>query len=341
VTRLRGHDAQVTAFLSAMRAQRLHHAWLLVGPRGVGKASFARQAALRLLAEAADPALAGDKLEVDEQHRIARLFNARSHPDFRLVEREVWKKPDEVLPLDERKGDEALGRNIKVLQIRWLDRILSVAPSLSNRRAIIIDAADDMERGAANALLKSLEEPPAGTVFFLVSHMPGRLLPTIRSRCRMLRFSPLADAEMRAVLREELPEADATEIDALVRVGEGAPGQALRFAGLDIGALDAALEQIARTGDPSNAARVALARSLSGKAAQPRYEAFLERAPAFIATAAQSRRHDALDQSIALWGKARDLAASATGLSLDPQATVFQLGSYVAALAESGSTAKG
>jgi DNA polymerase III subunit delta' len=192
-----------------------------------------------------------------------------------------------------------------------------------------------MERGAANALLKSLEEPPAGTVFFLVSHMPGRLLPTIRSRCRLLRFSPLDDAEMRAVLRDELPDADGAEIDALVRVGEGAPGQALRFAGLDIGALDAALEQIARTGDPSNTARTALAKSLSDKGAQPRYEAFLERAPSFIAHAAQHRRHDALDRAISLWGKARDLAASATGLSLDPQATAFQLGSYVAALADS------
>lgn len=338
---MRGHDAQAAAFLSAMRGQRLHHAWLLVGPRGVGKARFAKAAALRLLAEAADPAIARDGLEVNEEHRIARLFHARSHPDFRLVEREVWKKPDEVLPLDERKGDEALGRNIKVLQIRWLDRILSVAPSLSNRRAILIDAADDMERGAANALLKSLEEPPAGTVFFLVSHMPGRLLPTIRSRCRLLRLAPLGDADVRAVLQKELPEADAREIDALVRVGEGAPGQALRFAGLDIGGLDAVLEQMARTGDPSNTARAALAKALSGKVAQPRYEAFLERAPAFIARASHTRSGEALDRAVMLWSKARDLASGATGLSLDPQATAFQLGSYVAALAQGGSTAKG
>ena len=338
---LRGQDAQAAAFLNAMRGERLHHAWLLVGPKGVGKASFAKAAALRLLAEAADPGLAGQELNVDPEHRIARLFAARSHPDYRLVEREVWKKPDEVLPLDERKGDEALGRNIKVVQIRWLDRILSVSPSLSNRRAIIIDAADDMERSAANALLKSLEEPPAGTVFFLVSHMPGRLLSTIRSRCRTLRFAPLGETEMREALGDQLPEAGEVEIGALVKAGEGAPGQALRFAGLDIGALDASLEQLARTGDPSSTTRVALAKSLSVKAAQPRYEAFLERAPAFIAAQARQRRGPALEQALGSWGKARELASGAIGLSLDPQATVFQLGTYVAALAQGGSAAKG
>lgn len=334
MTSLLGHDAQAQAFLSAMRGERLHHAWLLTGPRGLGKASFAKAAALRLLAEAAGPPPGGSGLDVAEDHPIARLFRARSHPDYRLVEREVWKKPDEILPLDERKGDEALGRNIKVLQIRWLDRILSVAPSLSPRRAIVIDAADDMERGAANALLKSLEEPPAGTVFFLVSHMPGRLLPTIRSRCRTLRFAPLSDEHMRVVLRRELPEADPIELDALVKAGEGAPGQALRFAGLDIGALDTALETMARTGDPSNMIRITTAKSLALKAAQPRYEAFLERAPAFIAARAKNRRGAALDQALDLWSKARDLAGGAIGLSLDPQATAFQLGSYVAALSE-------
>lgn len=336
-----GHDSQAAAFLAALRGERLHHAWLLAGPKGVGKASFAKAAALRLLAEAAGPEPMGEGLAVDPDHRIARLFAARSHPDYRLVEREVWKKSDEILPLDERKGDEALARNIKVLQIRALDRVLSVAPSLSSRRAIIIDAADDMERGAANALLKSLEEPPTGTIFFLVSHMPGRLLPTIRSRCRLLRFSPLGEGDMHTVLSAGLPGAPEHELTELTRAGEGAPGQALRFAGLEIGPLDAALEQLARTGDPSNSGRVALAKAMAPKAAQPRYEAFLNRAPAFIAAQAKGRQGPALAQAIDLWGKARALASSATGLSLDPQATVFQLGSYVAALAEGHSAAKG
>lgn len=340
MTSLLGQDAQTASFLNAMRGERLHHAWLLTGPRGIGKASFAKAAALRLLAEAAGPSPGGGGLNVSPDHQIARLFAAKSHPDFRLVEREVWKK-DEIIPEAERKGDEPLARNIRVQQIRMLDRLLSVAPAMSSRRAIVIDAADDMERSAANALLKSLEEPPAGTVFFLVSHMPGRLLPTIRSRCRQLRFAPLSDEQMKVVLRRELPDADAREVETLVRVGEGAPGQALRFAGLDIAALDAALGEIARSGDRSNSVRVALAKSLALKAAQPRYEAFLERAPAFIAAEARRRHGAALDHALDLWAKARELAGSAIGLSLDQQATVFQLGTYVAALAEGGSSAKG
>jgi DNA polymerase-3 subunit delta' len=336
MTSLIGHDAQADAFLAAMRGERLHHAWLLTGPRGVGKASFAKAAALRLLAEAADPALGGAGLNVDEEHRIARLFHARSHPDYRLVEREVWRKApkqDELSPEDDRKGDETRARGIKVIQIRWLDRLLSVAPSLSKRRAIVIDSADDMERSAANALLKNLEEPPSGTVFFLVSHMPGRLLPTIRSRCRLLRFGPLANEQVRVVLRREMPDATPAELEALVRAGEGAPGQALRFAGLDIGALDQALEELARTGDPSNTTRVALAKALSLKAAQARYEAFLDRAPGFIAAEAKRRTGAALDDAVALWAKARELAGQATGLSFDQQATVFQLCGLVAGLA--------
>jgi DNA polymerase-3 subunit delta' len=336
-----GQAAQERAFLDALAGGRLHHAWLLAGPKGVGKASFAKAAALRLLAEAAGPPPGGEGLFVDAEHRIARLFAADSHPDYKLVER--LPKDAKVLevPRAERTGHEELARSIRIEQVRELDRLLSMAPGLSPRRAIVIDAVDDLERGGANALLKSLEEPPAGTTFFLVSHAPGRLLPTIRSRCRLLRFQALGPADMLAVLRRELPDADEAELHALARAGEGAPGQALRFSGLDIAGLDSALEQLARDGDPSNGLRVKLARELSLKAAQPRYEAFLERAPAFIAGRAEDLRGAALEAAIAAWEKARDLSASAIGLSLDPQATVFQLAGHVAALARRGAHAKG
>ena len=138
MTSLLGHDAEVAAFLSAMRSTRLHHAWLLTGPKGVGKARFAKAAALRLLAEAAEPGLGGEGLDVDPQHRIARLFTANSHPDFRLIERQPWKN-DEIIPEVDRKGDETLARNIRVRQIRMLERVLSVSPALSSRRAIVIE----------------------------------------------------------------------------------------------------------------------------------------------------------------------------------------------------------
>jgi DNA polymerase-3 subunit delta' len=198
---------------------------------------------------------------------------------------------------------------------------------------VVIDAIDDLERSAANALLKSLEEPPANSLFLLVSHAPERLLPTIRSRCRILRLSPLADDAMTSALAAALPDADDNEINALRLAGQGSPGRAIAFRGLDIAALDKALGELAEQGDPTNARRSQLAQSLGLKSAQPRYEAFLSRAPSVIAATAKLRRGPALAQALLLWERASELAGSATRLSLDPQVVTFELAGMVAALA--------
>jgi len=319
---LLGHDAPINDFTDAMRSGRLHHAWLLAGPRGVGKASFARLAVRRMLAEAMGPGFELPGLDVPATHPVNALLEADSHPDLMVLDRIV----------DQKSGTQA--RSITIDQVRGLQRLFSTTGSYSSRRIVIIDAVDDLERGGANALLKNLEEPPQGSIFLLVSHAPGRLLPTIRSRCRILRFQPLADDVMTTVLRAELPEADSSEIAALVRVGEGAPGRALAFAGLDIAGLDTAIDRLITQGDPSNAERSALARSLSLKASQPRYEAFLERAPARMANEAKRRQGPALDRALTLWAEARDLAASAVPLSLDAQSTTFVLAGLVAAMAQ-------
>ena len=316
-----GQEAAIEAFQDALQSGRIHHAWLLAGPRGVGKARFAETAATRLLAEAAGPHIALPRLATPQDHSTVRLIAAGSHPDFRRLERAFREKTN----------DRA--RNITVDQVRSLQTLFATTPSFSDRRAVIIDAADDMERGAANALLKNLEEPPAGTMFFLVSHAPGRLLPTIRSRCRVLRFGLLDDIATAEVLHAEIPDAEEDEIAALVRAGEGSPGRALRFAGLDIAALDRAIGDLIREGDPGNGRSSALARSLAGKAAQPRYEAFLERVPGHIAGVAKQRSGQALADAIRSWEEARSLAGGAIPLSLDPQATVFTLAGMLAALA--------
>ncbi|MEO5868098.1 MAG: DNA polymerase III subunit delta', partial [Sphingomonas sp.] len=220
-----------------------------------------------------------------------------------------------------------------IAQVRSLQPLFVTTPSMSSRRVVLIDAIDDLERGGANALLKNLEEPPAGTTFLLVSHAPGRLLPTIRSRCRMLRFEGLGDDVMTRIVGERLPLADTGEVAALVRAGQGSPGRALGFAGLDLGALDAALARIAQSGDIRNVERGKLARQLALKAAQPRYDAFLDRAPAFIAAEARGRVGPALRVALDGYDRARALAASARGLSLDAQGTVFEMAGIVASLA--------
>ena len=316
-----GQDDQVAAFLDAARSGRMHHAWLLAGPQGVGKAGFAHAAARWLLADAAGPAVPRDRLNVPEDHPVSSLLDAGSHPDFKLLERLA------------KSNSEDLARSITVDQVRSLQPLFATTPSLSPRRVVLIDAIDDLERSAANALLKNLEEPPAGTIFLLVSHAPGRLLPTIRSRCRLLRFAPLESDVVRLALRRALPEADDDELDALVGVANGAPGNALRFAGLDIAGLDAAIEKLATHGDTSNALRTALARTLALKNAQERYEAFLERAPTFIAAAARTRSGEALRTALDAHDAARNLSASALGLSLDAQGTVFEMAGLVARLA--------
>jgi DNA polymerase-3 subunit delta' len=321
VTPLFGHEEAIAAFREGMDSGRMHHAWLISGPAGIGKALFADKAAARVLADAAGPKVALGGLDVPDQHPVAHLIEAGSHPDLVRLERRAR----------EEGGD--LARNITVDQVRSLQRLFGTTPSMSAWRAVVIDSVDDLERSAANALLKNLEEPPPQSIFLLVSHATERLLPTIRSRCRQLRLSTLAPDAMTSALRSALPDADEREIGSLAVLGEGAPGRALAFRGLDIDALDKAIEEIARRGDRTNARRSALAQSLSGRAAQPRYEAFLARVPSLIAREARKRQGRALAEAIGLWERAHDLAGSATRLSLDPQSVVFELAGMLATLA--------
>lgn len=321
-----GNATAKAAFRAAMTGAMLHHAWLLAGPEGVGKAGFARAAAARILAEAAGEAgLSGD-FDVPAESRTAALIAAGSHPDFRALTR---------LPKDLEKKPDELARSITIRQVRDLIPMFATTPSMSPRRVVVIDSIDEVERpGASNALLKSLEEPPAGTIFLLVSHAPGRLLATIRSRCRLLRFEPLDAAKMRDAIMAERSHASADEIAALIRAGGGSPGRALRYAGLDLAGIDTALAAIARDGDRSNRRRVRLAKALSTKAAQLRYEAFLDRAPSFIAEATPLRFGDDLRRALDAYADASELAAAARGLSLDGQGTVFEMAGIVARLAQ-------
>lgn len=315
-----GQDRALKAFISAWSSRRLHHAWLLAGPKGVGKASFAREAATRVLAEAAGPAVEMSGLETPVDHPIARLMAAGSHPDFRWLER-----------LERPTG--GLARNISVDQVRSLGELLAVTPSMSPWRAIVIDSVDDLEASAANALLKMLEEPPANTIFFLVSHAPGRLLPTIRSRCRRLEFERLDDDAMTSLLSHSLAGIISTEIARLVEFANGSPGRAFDIAALDLAPLESEALAILRLGDRDNARRSKLASALSGKAVAERYAAFLELVPGMIAKEAVSLEGEARGRALDAYAKARETAVIAPRLSLDPGATVFQLGTILAAVA--------
>jgi DNA polymerase-3 subunit delta' len=316
-----GQDRAVDRFATAWRSRKLHHAWLLGGPKGVGKASFAHAAARRVLADAAGPPFDLPGVESPDDHPIVRLVEAGSHPDMRWLERLA------------RERAEGLARNISVAQVRGLAELFDLSPAMSDWRVAVIDTVDELEAPAANALLKMLEEPPPNSLFFLVSHAPGRLLPTIRSRCRRLDFAALDNDAMTSILTEHAPALSSAERQRIISMSFGSAGRALAFAELDLAKLEDAAVAILRQGDATNSRRSDLAQELGKKAAADHYAAFLDLAPSLIAREARtldgSRRERALDA----YAKTRELAALAPRLSLDPAATAFQIGGFLAEVA--------
>jgi DNA polymerase-3 subunit delta' len=316
-----GQDRAVDQFAAAWATRKLHHAWLLAGPKGVGKASFARAAARRVLTDAAGPASDLPGIASDDEHPMVKLVQAGSHPDMRWLERVV----------NEKTGN--LNRNIKVDQVRVLGEFVSLSTALSPWRVVVIDSIDDLEKEAANALLKMLEEPPPNSLFFLVSHAPGRLLPTIRSRCRRLEFQPLPDDAMASILAEQAPDLASAERQRAIAMSFGSAGRALAFAELGLAKLEEAAVTILRQGDPTNARRSELASELGKKGAADRYAAFLELAPTLIAREARTLAAGPRERALDAYAKARELAVVAPRVSLDPAATVFQLGGILAQVA--------
>jgi DNA polymerase-3 subunit delta' len=203
-----GHAAAEAAMQAALAGSRLHHAWLITGPDGVGKATLAYRFARRLLAGGASLAMASTD-------PVFRRVAAGTHADLLTVERE-W---------DEKK--KRLKKQIAVDSVRDIPRFLQLTPAEGGWRVVIIDGAEDVNAASANALLKVLEEPPARAVLILVCSAPGRLLPTIRSRCRRLALSPLGEADMAQVLTRYLPTLDAQARQTLIALAEGSPGRAL------------------------------------------------------------------------------------------------------------------
>jgi DNA polymerase-3 subunit delta' len=252
---------------------------------------------------------------------MVRLIQAGSHPDMRWLER-----------LPKEKG-EGLARDISIDQIRGLGEFMGMTAALSPWRVVVIDSMDELNREASNALLKMLEEPPANTLFFLVSHAPGRLLPTIRSRCRRVEFQRLDDDAMTSILETNAPQLTGAERQRVISMSFGSAGRALAFAELDLAKLEDAALAILRQGDPTNGRRSELATELGRKTAADRYAAFLDLAPSLIAREARQLDGVRLERALDAYAKARELAALAPRLSLDPSATVFQIGGILAEVA--------
>jgi DNA polymerase-3 subunit delta' len=239
--RLFGHDKAEADFLSAFTTGRMHHGWLITGPRGVGKATLAWRLARFLLATPdADGGLFGapeppTTLDIPEDDPTARRIRALAEPRLFLLRR-AW---------DEDK--KRLKTVITVDEVRRMKSFFALSAADGGRRAAIIDDADEMNPNAANALLKLLEEPPAGATFFLISHQPFRLLPTIRSRCRELRLTPLPPDALAAALAQAGGDAAPEDAQALAELAGGSVGEAFRLTNLDGLKLYAVLTQLLAT----------------------------------------------------------------------------------------------
>ena len=296
-------EAPARAFEDALDRGRLHHAWLLTGPQGIGKASFAYRSARHLLGARHHPA--SGSLGQASDDPVSRMVSAQSHPDLMVLERHV--------------EGAAARKSIPVDEARRLPEFFSKAPALSPYRVAIIDAADDLNVNAANAVLKTLEEPSERGVLLLVSHAPGRLLTTIRSRCRRLAFAPWSEAALAAFAAERL-QVEHGEAMRLARMAGGAPGRVLSLAAAGALTLDDTAAELlsAPAGAQRDADALRLVDRFRGGEGAQTFALLLERLGERLRAAALSASDAGAAQAWAgLWKRTAELPGRVEALNLD------------------------
>lgn len=224
---IRGHKDAEKLFLDAYNAEKIHHAWMITGPKGIGKATLSYKLARFLLNNPPEvdqgPGLFGDVLEktalssldTDLESPANKLITAGSNGDLLVIERSEDPKTGKMRS------------NILVDDVRKINNFFHKTSSDGGWRVAIVDTADEMNRNAANAILKILEEPPKNSILIILAHAPGKLLPTIKSRCRMLPLKPLKSSTVLEILSHNYPELERNLIDGYVSLSNGSPGYAI------------------------------------------------------------------------------------------------------------------
>lgn len=330
-----GHESSEAMLLDAFRSGRLHHAWILAGPRGIGKATLAyrfARAVLKYGGYSGKQSL--ETLGLPEQDLVFQQVASLGHPDL-LVLRRPWDP--------EKKRFKAV---LTVDEVRRTAAFYGKSAGGGGWRVCILDSADDLNSNAANALLKVLEEPPPKSLFLIICHTPGRLLSTIRSRSRMLTLRPVGDNAVARMLSEHFPDLPHTDRQILVRLAGGSPGCALALAEgngldfyramlalvgplprLDIPAAHALGDRLARDGE--GALRLFLemlagwlARVTRGAAAG---HSDAEIVPGEGETMRRIAGQGGLDRWIELWEKVNSSLTEAEGLNLDRRQIVLNV----------------
>jgi DNA polymerase-3 subunit delta' len=239
---LAGQDAAVARAARAIRNGRPPPAWLITGPPGIGKATLAYRIVRAVLAHGATAAVPED-LDVPERDPTAAQVTAASHPGLLVLKRGL-------------NDSGKLMGDLSVNVVRKLQGFFGMTSGAGGWRVAVIDTADDMNDAAANALLKMLEEPPPRALLLLLSNVPGRLLPTIRSRCQRLALRPLDDATLKKELARLLPDSDAAERASLARLAGGSLGMALQLSGGDSVALAKEADRLLDSRGPPDVAAI-------------------------------------------------------------------------------------
>ncbi|MGB0960278.1 MAG: DNA polymerase III subunit delta' [Halocynthiibacter sp.] len=299
---LLGQNKAETAFLDAYNSQRLHHGWLITGPRGVGKATLAWRIARFLLAQPVeqgggmfdDVAPAPTDITISNDHPVSHRMLALSEPRLFLLRRRYDEKT------------KKFKQDITVDEVRKLKNFFAMSATDGGRRVVIVDAADEMNVNAANAILKLLEEPPEDAFLLLVSHQPSKLLPTIRSRCRELRCQTLATDTLMAALQNAGvdPEGNPAALNALA---EGSAGRAVELLAQDGAQIYREIARIfASLPGHDREAAIQLAESAADRSQLGRFDLILDMMDLFLARLARSGARGHVGQDEATDGE-RDL----------------------------------
>ena len=326
-----GHDARFADFTQSRVQERLHHSWLLGGIKGIGKASFAYQAARHLLVDT--PRNTPVQQPLPETEPTMRLIDGRAHPDLFVLARGYNRDTDKFRT------------DISVDDVRRMKSFFQLSSADGNWRVCIIDSLDEMNKYSLNSLLKILEEPPEKSIFFLISHRVGGLLDTIKSRSRLLDFKPLATSQLEQIIAHHFPKTEPEASAAAAFLADGSANMALNLAELggldlyrdlislleslpwpDIEALHGFSDRFGPRGDAksfpvlyfllSNWLHRALRSQIVGHNIMPVFAGEDEVAARFISRAGT-------DASLRLWGKINDGARQAEALNLDRKQIVL------------------
>lgn len=317
------HGAAWREWRTAMAGERMHHGWLLAGKRGLGKLDFALAAARELVA-------------LDSPWQTSNPQPA-IHPDIHIVSYSA--KDDKEEKKRQNGNPYELSKQIRERDIGNVQARLRTRPTIGDRRVVIITPADDMNKHAANKLLKSLEEPPAGTFFILVTHRPSQLLPTIRSRCRILRLPDLSDLQLEAMLSEAGQGGDLTPA---IRAAQGSYGAAVRFAEMDLAPIAALIDRLLMKGDTDFTARAELARLIGPRADRERLQAVMDLAQAMVVDLAKRTENSSQRPAlIEAHAQLVTLAAQAPTYNFDTGLLALEIGSLLMRAAPASERAHG